>query len=206
MAGPVEAITPEDLEVVPATGDRWSDVVELLGGSGERGCWCQSWRGSESADVAAFGRSAPGANRIALEAQVRTGAFAPGVVAYFHGVPVGWCGLGPRAAMPRLLRSRTIPTVDDVPVWSIGCFVVRAGYRRRGVARALLGGAIAYARAMGAPAVEGYPVDPGGSRISTSFAFVGFTSTFEAVGFRRVVVTDAHSAGLPRWLMRLDLA
>jgi GNAT superfamily N-acetyltransferase len=201
-----EPIAREDLEVVPATGDRWSDVVELLGGNGERGCWCQSWRGSESADVRAFGRSAPGANQMALEAQVRTGEFAPGVVAYFGGVPVGWCGLGPRSAMPRLMRSRTIPTIDDVPVWSIGCFVVRTGYRRRGVARALLDGAIAYARAMGAPAVEGYPVDPAGSRISTSFAFVGFTSTFEAAGFRRVVVTDAHSAGLPRWLMRLDLA
>ena len=205
MAAPIEPIARGDLEVKPATGERWSDVVELLGGSGERGCWCQSWRGSESADVAAFGRSGPGANRIALEGQVRTGAFAPGVVAYLRGVPVGWCGLGRRAAIPRLMRSRTIPVVDEVPVWSLGCFVVRTGYRRRGVARALLDGAVAYARAMGAPAVEGYPVDPGGSRISTSFAFVGFTSSFEAAGFRRVVVTDAHSAGLPRWLMRLDL-
>jgi hypothetical protein len=28
---------------------------------------------------------------------------------------------------------------------------------------------------------------------------------FEAQGFRRVTRTDAHSAGRPRWLMRLDL-
>jgi GNAT superfamily N-acetyltransferase len=107
--------------------------------------------------------------------------------------------------MPRLMRSRTIPLVDDVAVWSIGCFVVRTGYRRRGVARALLDGAVEYARSMGAPAVEAYPIDPGPARVSTSFAFVGFTSTFEAAGFRRVVLTEAHSAGLPRWLMRLDL-
>jgi GNAT superfamily N-acetyltransferase len=107
--------------------------------------------------------------------------------------------------MPRLVRSRTIPAVDDAPVWSIGCFVVRPGYRRRGVTRALLDGAVAYARAQGAPGVEAYPIDPAGARVSSSFGFVGFVSTFEAVGFRRVLLTDAHSAGLPRWLMRLDL-
>jgi GNAT superfamily N-acetyltransferase len=200
-----EPIPRDQLEVVPAAGERWADVVTLLGGSGELGCWCQSWRGSATGSTG-FGHAAAGANRDALETQVRGGAFAPGVVAYLDGLPVGWCGLGPRRAMPRMMRSKTIPLVDDVPVWSIGCFVVRAGYRRRGVARALLDGAVAYARSMGAPVVEAYPIDPGAARVSTSFAFVGFTSTFEAAGFRRVVMTDAHSAGLPRWLMRLDLA
>jgi hypothetical protein len=58
---------------------------------------------------------------------------------------------------------------------------------------------------MGAPALEAYPIDPDGQRVSTSFGFVGFTSMFEAAGFRRVSLTDAHSAGLPRWLVRLDL-
>ncbi|MBI3745262.1 MAG: GNAT family N-acetyltransferase [Chloroflexi bacterium] len=205
MASPATPIPREALRVVPASAERWPDVVTLLGGDGDRGCWCQSWRGP-TAGSAAFGHAPPSGNRAALEAQVHEGTFAPGVVAYVDGSPVGWCGLGPRRAMSRLMRSRTIPLVDDVAVWSIGCFVVRVGFRRRGVARALLEGAVAYARSMGAPAVEAYPIDPGGSRISTSFAFVGFTTTFEAAGFRRIVETGARSAGLPRWLMRLDLA
>ncbi|MCI0346047.1 MAG: hypothetical protein L0221_11490 [Chloroflexi bacterium] len=29
---------------------------------------------------------------------------------------------------------------------------------------------------------------------------------FEDAGFRRVLLTAAHSAGRPRWLMRLDLS
>ena len=139
-----------------------------------------------------------------LEAQIGDGGFAPGLIAYVDGQPVGWCGLGPRAAMPRLINSRTIPAADALPVWSIGCFVVRPGYRRRGVARALLLGAVDYARVRGAPGIEAYPIDPAGARVSTSFGFVGFTSTFEGAGFRRVLLTDAHSAGLPRWLMRLE--
>ncbi len=188
-----------DLEVHPATAERWPDVVTLLGGTTERGCWCQAWRGTRKAD--GFGDD----NRARLEAQVRGGSFAPGVIAYLGGEPVGWCGLGPRAAMPRLQGSRTIPAVDDAPAWSIGCFVVRPGFRRRGVARALLRGAVAYARAQGAPVVEAYPIDPGGVRVSSAFGFVGFVSTFEAAGFRRVMLTGAHSARLPRWLVRLDL-
>lgn len=107
--------------------------------------------------------------------------------------------------MPRLVGSRTIPAVDDQPVWSIGCFRIRTGFRRRGVAKALLGAAIEHVRAEGAPGLEAYPIDPEGKRVSTAFGFVGFTSMFESAGFRRVVLTDAHSAGLPRWLMRLDL-
>ena len=29
---------------------------------------------------------------------------------------------------------------------------------------------------------------------------------FDAAGFRRILLTDARSAGLPRWLVRLDFA
>ena len=205
MAARPEPITADEIEVLTATPERWPDVVTLLGGATERGCWCQSWRGS----AAARGFSGPAANRDALEAQILEaqigdGGFAPGLIAYIDGQPVGWCGLGPRAAMPRLINSRTIPAVDALPVWSIGCFVVRPGFRRRGVARALLLGAVDYARARGAPGIEAYPIDPAGAPISTSFGFVGFTSMFERAGFRRVLLTDAHSAGLPRWLMRLE--
>jgi len=118
---------------------------------------------------------------------------------------MGWLGFWPREKMERLVRSRTIPKIDDVPVWAIVCFMIRTGYRRRGVAHALLRGAIEYARSAGVPALEAYPVDAGGQRVDVSFGYVGFTSMFEAAGFRTVMETEARSAGLPRILMRLDL-
>ena len=34
-----------EIEVVPATPDRWDDVVTILGGNGDKGCWCQAPRG-----------------------------------------------------------------------------------------------------------------------------------------------------------------
>ena len=68
------------------------------------------------------------------------------------------------------------------PVWAIVCFLVRVGYRRRGVAWALLDGAIKYARMHGAPALVAYPVDPGSKRIDVTFAYVGSLSMFERAG------------------------
>jgi GNAT superfamily N-acetyltransferase len=127
----------------------------------------------------------------------------PGMIAYVDGVPAGWLGFGPRPALHRLARSRTIPTVDEVPVWSVVCFNIRTGYRRHGVARALLAGVIDFAREAGAPGLEAYPVDAEGGRVDVSFGYVGFTSMFEAAGFERVLITGAHSARRPRWLLRL---
>jgi len=192
-------VAPADIQVVPATVDRWADVVTLLGRSGDRGCWCQAPRGL----VAGGGATEPGARRQALRAQLDDDPPA-GMLAYIDDEVAGWCGFGPRPKLPRLVHSRTIPTIDDRPVWSILCFNVRVGYRRRGVAAALLDGVIEFARRSGAPGLEAYPIDPGGGRVDTSFGYVGVTSMFERAGFRRVVETAARSDRRPRILMRLD--
>jgi GNAT superfamily N-acetyltransferase len=125
------------------------------------------------------------------------------MLAYVEGEVAGWCGFGIRTHLPRLERSRTIPKLDDKPVWSILCFNVRVGFRRKGVAAALLEGVIDYARRSGAPGVEAYPIDPEGGRVDVNFGFVGVTPMFENAGFVRIVETDAHSDRRPRILMRL---
>ena len=193
------------ITVVPATPERWLDIQALFA---QTPCWCQYWRVSASE----YGRTAKGqlsqqlaARKKALRTQLERST-PPGVIAYLDQQVVGWCGFGPRLELERLVRSRTIPALDNRPVWAIVCFLVRTGYRRRGVARALLRGAIECAQAYGVPALEAYPVDPGGKRLDTAFAYVGTLAMFEREGFHRVMETSARSAGLPRWLMRLELS
>ncbi len=188
------------IEIVPATIDRFAHVTELLGSSGEAGCWCQAWRGFDSK------RLSGGKSRPELLREQMQGEPPPGFLAYMDGQAVGWVGVGVRTETPRLMNSRTIPLVDEQPVWSIGCFRIRPGYRRRGIATALLAGVIDEARKAGAPGIEAYPIDPAGGRVDAGFAFVGIASMFDAAGFRRVLVTEGHSAGLPRLLVRLDLS
>jgi ribosomal protein S18 acetylase RimI-like enzyme len=185
--------------VIPAKAEHLDDVVTILGGN-EHSCLCQYWRMS-SGD---YSRSTRDARVAALRTQLAETP-APGMLAYVEGEPAGWLGCGPRNRVERLVRSRTIPAVDDLPVWSIYCFTVRVGYRRQGIARALLDGLIEYAREQGAPALEAYPVDTDGRRIHGTAAYVGTAGMFEAAGFERVLETDARSERLPRWLMRLEL-
>jgi GNAT superfamily N-acetyltransferase len=184
--------------VVPATADRWDDVVTILGGNGDKGCWCQAPRGL----AIGYGTSRPGVRRNALRDQLEEEPPA-GMLAYVDGEVAGWCGFGVRPRLPRLERSKTIPKIDEQPVWSVLCFNVRVGYRRRGVAAALLEGVVDYARRSGAPGVEAYPIDPDGSRVDVGFGYVGVTPMFEKLGFRRIVETAARSDRRPRILMRL---
>jgi GNAT superfamily N-acetyltransferase len=145
-----------------------------------------------------------GAQRPARLKEFCRGEYAPGVIAYVDGTPAGWCAFGPRDEMGRLRRSRTIQRVDDAPVWSVVCFVIRVGYRRQGLAHELLSGAVEYARSVGVTTMEGYPVDNQGARISGAFAYVGTMSLFESAGFVRVAETRARSGGIARWIVRLQ--
>ena len=120
---------------------------------------------------------------------------------------VGWVSLGPRGDFERIVRSKVIPAIDDRPVWSIVCFAVSASARGRGVARALLDGAIDFARSRGADALEAYPiiVDEG-EDIDPEAAFTGTLSMFERAGFR-VVADHASdpSAARQRVVVRREL-
>jgi GNAT superfamily N-acetyltransferase len=188
-----------DIDVVPATADRFDDVAVLLAprDPDAPSCWCLSMRLPNAENHALPARERPARLRRYAEE-----GLAPGVLAYVDGAPAGWCSVAPRASYHRLTHSRTIPTVDEVPVWSIVCFVVRPAFRRRGVTRALLRGAVEFAFANGAPAVEAYPVDTQGERIDGTLAYVGVASLFESEGFHHVQDTKATSARRPRVLMR----
>ena len=184
----------------PVTSDRFEDFADVINPNRRAShCWCLSHR-LRAQDIAELGEG----NREKAMRALCARSNPPGVVTYLDGVPVGWCNIGSRSEIPRLVNSSLIRPVDDLPVWSIVCVVVRGGYRKRGVTGPLLEGAVEYARAHGAPAVEAYPVDPPG-RMDTTMAFVGTRSMFQRAGFRVIGTTDAVASKMPRLIMRRDL-
>lgn len=192
----------DEIRVRPATAGVFDDVATMLGPKNPTSsvCWCLSHRLDSRTNQSLIG---PARGEYMRELCGRD--VAPGVLAYLDDVVVGWAAIAPRAKVP-FARSRKIPHVDELPVWSAWCVRVRPGYRRRGVARAVLRGAVDYARERGVPAIEGYPVDNQGQKVDLTMAYVGTRGLFESVGFTKVADTSAVSGGFPRVVMRLHFA
>ena len=187
--------------VLPATRTRFGDVAIMLGPKNPESsvCWCLSHRLDWKTNRALVGPARGEYVRKLCGRKV-----APGVLAYDGAEVAGWAAVAPRAELP-FARSTKIPHVDDLPVWSAWCIRVRSGYRGRGISHVLLDGAVAYARAQGAPAIEGYPVDNEGKRVDLTMAYVGTRKLFEDAGFTKAADTRSVAGGFPRVVMRLDL-
>lgn len=175
------------LSVHPLTPDRWPDLEAVFLGRGcsvARGCWCMWYRQSGRQELPAANSPRAKVNRAALKKLVYAKR-EPGLLAYDGKTPVGWVSLGPREQFQKLARSPVMKPVDERPVWSIVCFVVPSPFRGQGVARALLQGAIAFARRRGATLLEAYPVDKPGRSADTAMWF-GPLSMYERAGFQEV--------------------
>ncbi len=78
------------------------------------------------------------------------------------------------------------------------CFFTRAGFRKRGVSRALARAAVDFARERGARAIEGYPITT--KNVILEELHVGTESVFADAGF-----IEVSRPTLRRVVMRLDL-
>ena len=162
--------------VHPLTLDLWPAFEDLFSDSAVCSrCWCMYWR------IGAAYRRRPGkARKTAFREIVKRGP-PPGLLAFEGEVAVGWCQVTPRAQVPELDRAWRLQRMDDLPVWSLSCFYVRKGYRRRGLNAVLIDAALKAAQQAGAPALEAYPLD---RSLTPSTTSTGVVSTFERAGFK----------------------
>lgn len=169
------------LEIVELTESTWPAFADLFGPKGAvAGCWC-TWFWQPTRRLYDNGSDA---NRELMRDRVRSGA-PVGLLALDGTQAVGWVAVAPRSTYPRLATSKISRPVDpDEPdVWSVTCFYVRVGMRRRGIAGELLSAAVDFAARHGAVAVEGYPKITDGARRSAGELYHGTLGGFLAAGF-----------------------
>lgn len=200
--------TTPHIRVVPANEATWDDLQTVFGTRGDPPrCQCQRYKMQPGESWASVG---PEELAFRLRSQTDPGhpesSTTTGLIAYLDREPVGWCAVEPRTSYPRLLLKTRVPwegraeDKNDDSVWSVTCFFTRAGFRRRGVSRALALAAVAYARHHGARAVEGYPMvlEPGQGVLPVEL-HVGIRSVFADAGF-----TEVTHPTLRRVVMRID--
>ena len=203
-----EPISAAQLAIVPANEASWDDLVAVFGTSDYPGrCQCQRfkiagwiWRDSTQEERTAM-----------LRRQTACGdPDAPatsGLVAYLDGEPVGWVAVEPRTAYPKLRTSRIVwsgrdENKGDDRIWAVTCFLVRKGYRKRGITYALAAAAVDFARERDAAALEAYSMStPPGKEITWGEMHVGSRQIFADAGFAQV----SHPSPR-RVVMRIDYA
>jgi hypothetical protein len=169
-----------EVTIRPATPDRWPDVEAVFRGCADASrCWCAYWYLPNREFKAGWGQG----NRHVLHGRVAAG-LEPGVLAYAGETPAGWAGIAPRGEFDRLRRSKPLAPVDERPAWALNCFVVTKQFRRQGLMRPLIRGAVAHAVAHGATTIEAYPVDSG--KPSSWDLFLGSPAAFREAGFTEV--------------------
>jgi GNAT superfamily N-acetyltransferase len=193
------------LSIVPANAASWEDLQAVFGTRGQAcRCQCQRYKLRPRESFHSF----PAQERAhRLRAQADCGhpesETTSGLVAYLDGEPVGWCAVEPRTAYDGLVRNARVPWEgraedrSDDSVWAVTCLFTRAGFRRRGVSRALARAAVGFARDRGARAIEGYPMTT--TKAILEELHVGTEGVFAAAGF-----TEVSRPTLRRAVMRID--
>jgi GNAT superfamily N-acetyltransferase len=185
--------TALSLTIVPANHASGDDIAAIFGAADYPGrCQCQRykvpgqfWRESTREQRSAMLREQTACGDPGARA-------TSGLVGYVGDDPAGWVAVEPRTAYPRLATSRVVwrgreEDKDDDGVWAVTCFVVRKGYRGRGLTYPLARATIDFARDRGARALEGYPIiAPPGKEIPWGDAHVGTRQVFEEAGFAEV--------------------
>ncbi len=196
---------PTPIVVRPANEAAWTDLQLVFGGRGPaRRCWCQRFK---LAPKESFGSVV--AEDRARRLREQTDCDHPdapstsGLVAYLDGEPVGWCAVEPRPHFQGLVRVFRTPwhgrdeDRTDLGVWAVTCLLTRAGYRRRGVSRALARASVGFARDRGARALEAYPITT--TQVISEELHVGTVDVFAAAG-----LVEVARPSLRRAVLRID--
>lgn len=108
--------------------------------------WVPTWQG--------WGERSADENREVRQALSARGVF-DGYLLYHSSEPVGWCQVGPRDRLEKLVRQLNL--TPDASTWAITCFLIAPAYRRQGLAKQLLDGVLDELRSRRVSRVEAYP-------------------------------------------------
>ena len=160
------------------TWGAFARLVEKHNGCGFGGCWCTWFHTREGRPEGEKGR--PWKERLVREGKAHAALVFDGDAA------IAWCQYGSPEELPRINHRKEWEAglTAEPPAYRLTCIFVDRDYRRRGVARAAVRGALDLIAKDGGGVVEGYPHDlQQGEKMRSQFLYSATRSLFEEVGF-----------------------
>ncbi|HEX2302717.1 MAG TPA: GNAT family N-acetyltransferase [Gaiella sp.] len=159
----------------PELEDGFLALHDDVNGAGWCRCvawWVPTWDGWGDRSVS---------DNLALRRELWRRGEHDGFLAFAEGEPIGWVQVGRRDRLSKLTSQLALE--PDPATWAVSCFLVAPGWRRRGVAAALLDGALDSLSVDGVKRVEAYPRagDPADDE-----AWTGPERLFASAGFELV--------------------
>ena len=201
-------ITNLAAESAPATIIRVTKLTDALAAAfftlftrSNSQCFCQYWhfQGTKNEWLAELAEGGTH-NREAAADSIKNGT-RTGLLALAGEEVVGWLKVEPKPQLVKLTGQsvyRKLALDQQAQTMVVGCMLVAPEWRNRGVARALLQHAPAFAIANGAHVLEAYPRVTD-ARLHEEEAFMGPASVFTELGFKLV------AGELPYPVLRLEL-
>jgi GNAT superfamily N-acetyltransferase len=193
----------ESIVVTPA-GPEHADALSALFDRSDVACHCRYWHfaGNTNAWLARCAHERDTNRREMTSALVAGSDEMSGIVALEQARAVGWLKLAPATQVPKIYAQRlyrNLPCFGGPRegIATVGCLLVEPASRRRGVATALVKGAVKVARERGARAIEAFPRRAEGLREEEMWT--GPFETYLREGFEVV-----HDFG-PYPVLRLEL-
>ena len=181
--------TPRPLDA--STWDGFAELVERNNGI-YGGCWCIVHHREYQRGV-----SDP---RTLKEQLVRAGRAHAAVVFDDAGLAQGWCQYGSPDELG-LKHVRAYAADPPPPArWRITCVFVDKRYRRQGVARAAIEGALAEIARAGGGLVEAVSETTTGRQAQDRFLFSATVELFDELGFTRLRQVGKHA-----WIVSRDV-
>src|SRR5437867_3306665 len=146
-------------EIRELSPETWPDFEKLAPEQGE--CWCMYYHRAKPVTRGMPKNERIARNRKDKETLVRNGR-SHAILVYHDKDLAGWCQYGLKQELPRIDAGRNYRKIDplgpDQRLWRITCFYIGKHYRKRGVARTALRGALESIKKQGRQIVEAYPV------------------------------------------------
>ena len=167
----VRALGPETWEAFARLAERHNGVFG--------GCWC-TWFHTFHSE-----KTFDAADNRALKQRLVEEGRAHAALVFDGDEAVAWAEYGSPAELPNIYHLKEYEAeLDELPDYRITCVFVDKKYRRKGLSRIAVQGAVDLIAATGGGVVEGYPHDTEGQKVSVLYNST--RAVFERAGFAYV--------------------